>query len=219
MMKRSFLFLIAALFGAAPAAAQSSGGVTWPTAANDHTATQGMYPPIARALDEEGKTLISFTVNEDGSVGNVTVAHSSGYARLDAASVAMARDHWLYHPAMKDGKPIPVTHMANVVWKLTLVPDAAIVPAIVMKPEDFPAGAWDRREETVDRFKLTVDSKGSVVDCDLLSSSDFSDLDDAAQEFVSKRWAIVPPAIAGEPAPGEIFINLVWTTLPDELPK
>jgi protein TonB len=68
-------------------------------------------------LNEEGTTQVSFKVLTDGSVGDVTVAKSSGYSRLDEAAISCV-GHWRYTPAKQDGNPIEASWQANVVWKV-----------------------------------------------------------------------------------------------------
>ncbi len=81
-----------------------------------HDCTSG-YPPISRRLGEQGKVMIQFVVNADGSVSNVKVDRSSGYSRLDNAAT-MCVGYWRYKPAMQGGKPIAVTTKALVTYQL-----------------------------------------------------------------------------------------------------
>jgi protein TonB len=91
--------------------------ITRPTTRGRRHDCQRGYPPISRRLGEQGKVLLKFTVNADGSVSNVTVAKSSGYSRLDQAAVRCA-SHWDYHPATQGGKPIAVSYEASVVYRM-----------------------------------------------------------------------------------------------------
>lgn len=52
-------------------------------------ASHKRYPSAARQRGEEGEVLVSFTVEGDGRVIEVTVAKSSGHADLDAAALGM----------------------------------------------------------------------------------------------------------------------------------
>ena len=63
-----------------------------------------VYPALSRMKGEEGKVVVQFTVDEEGRAGDVSVAVSSGYARLDAAAVkAVARAR--FSPAVKNSRP------------------------------------------------------------------------------------------------------------------
>ncbi len=75
------------------------------------------YPPISQRNNEEGTTLMSFTVNVDGSVSDPSVAKSSGFQRLDEAALSCVL-RWKYKPATQDGQPVAAQNQANVVWKL-----------------------------------------------------------------------------------------------------
>ena len=81
-----------------------------------HVCTQN-YPEVSVRLNEEGTTLLSFKVLTDGTVGDVTVAKSSGFPRLDDAAVSCA-GHWHYKPQTVDGSPVEANWQANVQWKL-----------------------------------------------------------------------------------------------------
>jgi len=81
-----------------------------------HVCTQN-YPALSQRLKEEGTTVLSFTVGTDGGVTNVAVATSSGFSRLDDASVSCAQ-RWRYKAATSEGQAVAVPWKAQVVWKL-----------------------------------------------------------------------------------------------------
>src|ERR1700761_2228130 len=81
-----------------------------------HTCTQD-YPKAAIAANEEGVTTLSFLVSAQGTVEDASVAKSSGYADLDAASVVCVNG-WTYTPATQNGKPFDTRWMAAVTWSL-----------------------------------------------------------------------------------------------------
>jgi protein TonB len=81
-----------------------------------HVCTQN-YPPISQRLGEEGTTLLSFTINTDGSVSGPSISKSSGFQRLDDASLNCVT-RWKYKPATQDGVPVSTQWQANVQWKL-----------------------------------------------------------------------------------------------------
>ncbi|WP_292931510.1 energy transducer TonB [Noviherbaspirillum sp.] len=68
-------------------------------------APQPEYPPIARRMGEQGKTILRVLVNEKGRPESVEVQKSSGSARLDeAARQAVLRA--LFKPFLDDGKAV-----------------------------------------------------------------------------------------------------------------
>jgi TonB family protein len=79
------------------------------------------YPPESRKLHEEGTTRVKVCVNERGKViGEPAVTLSSGYARLDEASIRVAKaGSGRYKPATRNGKPITDCTEINFTWKLT----------------------------------------------------------------------------------------------------
>lgn len=82
-----------------------------------HECGSKFYPEVSMRLNEEGVTTISFHIMTDGSVSNVVIAKSSGFSRLDEASIPCAT-RWHYTPKTVDGVPIETDWQANVVWKL-----------------------------------------------------------------------------------------------------
>ena len=82
-----------------------------------HTCTQD-YPRDAIVEHAEGTTTLKFIIGVDGRTHDLGVAESSGYAPLDDAAVSCA-SHWLYKPALQDGKPTEIPWGAMVKWALT----------------------------------------------------------------------------------------------------
>lgn len=64
---------------------------------------------------------------------------------------------------------------------------------------------------------LSVDAKGNVLNCQFTRQSGFDDLDKAAEEYLTKGWPVTPLAVAGQDVGSDLFVNIVWTTLPDEI--
>src|ERR1051325_4114300 len=72
---------------------------TPPIATTSHAVTAADYPAESVKLGEQGATRIRYVILEDGSVGDVEVLKSSGYARLDKASVSLVKSKWRFKPA------------------------------------------------------------------------------------------------------------------------
>lgn len=77
----------------------------------------GAYPSDARREHHEGVVTLTVEVLTDGSVGQVRLAKSSGYAELDKAALGASKD-WRFRPATEDGKP--VTSWVNVPYRYIL---------------------------------------------------------------------------------------------------
>jgi len=82
-----------------------------------HVCGGNFYPEVSVRLNEEGTATASFKVQPDGSVSDVTVSKSSGFDRLDAATITCV-SHWRYKPATQDGNPVEMSWQAAVQWKL-----------------------------------------------------------------------------------------------------
>ena len=76
------------------------------------------YPQEAKDKDIAGRVFISFVVEKDGSVSNVEVKRGiGGGCDEEAVRVISAMPKW--KPGIKDGKPVRVSYMMPIVFKLT----------------------------------------------------------------------------------------------------
>ena len=77
-------------------------------------------PSESRRLHEEGVTRVRACVDEKGRLtSDPVVTLSSGYPRLDEASIRLAKaGSGRYKPATQDGKPIAACAEFNISWKL-----------------------------------------------------------------------------------------------------
>lgn len=64
-----------------------------------------LYPQLSRKKKEQGTVLLLILVKADGTVGEIQLKTSSGYARLDQAA-RQAVKRWRFQPALKEGQPI-----------------------------------------------------------------------------------------------------------------
>lgn len=85
---------------------------------HSHDCLSKYYPLISQRLNETGATTVKYVVNADGSIGSATVEKSSGYPRLDDASVQCIQHGWRQTPATQNGKPISITTQVRIVWRL-----------------------------------------------------------------------------------------------------
>lgn len=84
---------------------------------NDYLSKNLMYPAVARENNIEGRTLVTFVVNEDGSVTNVKVNRPIG-GGLDeeAMRVVSAMPKW--RPGKQNGIPVKVYFTLPINFKL-----------------------------------------------------------------------------------------------------
>jgi protein TonB len=81
--------------------------------------TQPEYPPASRRAGEEGTVQLQVFVLESGRAGEVKVARSSGFPKLDEAAINEVKRNWRFVPGKEDGKPVDMWHTFAVTFRLT----------------------------------------------------------------------------------------------------
>jgi protein TonB len=81
--------------------------------------TQPEYPPASRRAGEEGTVQLKVYVLESGRAGEVEVARSSGFPKLDEAAVNEVKRNWRFVAGKEDGKPVSMWHTFAVTFRLT----------------------------------------------------------------------------------------------------
>jgi protein TonB len=76
------------------------------------------YPNGSRVDKEEGSIVVKCSVGLDGKCGSPTVETSSGFPRLDEAAIKYATQGVRFVPGTEEGKPVAMTHMFKVTFKL-----------------------------------------------------------------------------------------------------
>jgi protein TonB len=106
---------------AAAAAPVQKGGVKVPPSTQGKGAriTQPEYPPASRRAGEAGTVTLQVFVQENGRAGEVKVAKSSGFEKLDEAAVKEVQRNWRFVPGKEDGKPVAMWHTFAVTFRLT----------------------------------------------------------------------------------------------------
>lgn len=69
----------------------------------DSSLAPPVYPAASIRAEEQGTVTLLIYVLPDGRVGDVKVAKSSGYPRLDQAAMQAARGGWRFRPATQGG--------------------------------------------------------------------------------------------------------------------
>ena len=78
----------------------------------------GFYPKHAADCAEGGRVIVEATIGTDGSVTNVQLMESSGFADLDVDGM-VAVGTWRYEPATRDGNPVAVRERVAVQYGAT----------------------------------------------------------------------------------------------------
>ncbi|HWU03496.1 MAG TPA: energy transducer TonB, partial [Novosphingobium sp.] len=94
---------------AAPAAAPAPAG---PVSGGDLSAKRivtvnPVYPLESRRQREMGTVVLNLLLGTDGRVSEISVATSSGFARLDRAALDAVRK-WRWAPTTRNGEPVMV---------------------------------------------------------------------------------------------------------------
>ena len=71
-----------------------------------------VYPYLARRKYQEGKTVLLYYVNPDGSISGISVARSSGFASLDNSAVEAIKS-WHYYPGQSGWAIHPINFYLN----------------------------------------------------------------------------------------------------------
>ena len=72
---------------------------------------------FAETVTALGPTVLSFKVEIDGTLKDVTVVKSSGNATLDESAAKWVTAKWRYKPALSDGHPVETTTKAQILWR------------------------------------------------------------------------------------------------------
>ena len=76
-----------------------------------------VYPEAAQAAGTEGRVVLKFKVDKDGTIKNVKVVKSVD-PELDAEAVRVVSEAPAWTPGMQNGEPVAVSYVFPVVYKL-----------------------------------------------------------------------------------------------------
>ncbi len=79
--------------------------------------TNIVYPPVAAENNVEGKVLVQFVVEKDGSVGDVKILRSVEI-NLDYEAIRLCKRMPKFEPGKLDGKPVRVWYVLPINFKL-----------------------------------------------------------------------------------------------------
>lgn len=75
------------------------------------------YPEQSLKDEEEGNVALSFDVSKEGDISNIHIDKSSGYSRLDSASIDTIAD-CKFKPTTINGQPVSAKRRLAYVWRL-----------------------------------------------------------------------------------------------------
>jgi protein TonB len=76
------------------------------------------YPRISRDNNSQGRVLVQFVVNSDGSIQDVEVVRSSGDVYLDNEAVRVVESMPEWKPGMQKGKTVRVKYRLPINFRL-----------------------------------------------------------------------------------------------------
>ncbi|MCW3128124.1 MAG: Outer rane transport energization protein TonB [Bacteroidetes bacterium] len=96
--------------------------------------TNIMYPNMERENDIQGRVVVGFVVNEDGSLSDISIKKSVSKG-LDAEALRVVRLMPNFKPGKQQGKAVKVTFMLPVTFALSNADD----PPVVLSPRSTKA--------------------------------------------------------------------------------
>ncbi|MES2688951.1 MAG: energy transducer TonB [Bacteroidota bacterium] len=76
------------------------------------------YPAEDRKKNKQGKVILQFIVEKDGSLTDITIIKSAT-KRMDEESLRVIRNMEKWKPAMQNGKPVRLMFTLPIAFKLT----------------------------------------------------------------------------------------------------
>jgi bla regulator protein BlaR1 len=232
---------------AAPAAPMSSSALARPAPGvlprapkgdNTEVAYREMKPPSypkeAMAQRQQGTVVVQVLVEDDGSVGEIELGRSSGFAALDRAAMEAVAG-WRFHPAKREGRrvasriEVPVSFALNASDDAsTPMPEGASAPTPESQetpaPEpdiaareiqaasyrrlsapEYPQAAKDAGQQGTTLLKVGLDAEGRPLTVDIVASSG-SDLLDRAAANAVERWSFEPARSDGRAVASQALV-------------
>lgn len=206
MVTRSILVGLALLAITSPVTAQDAAPCAKPGKSLEAIASTirlAPYPPMSMRLGEQGITIVSVAIGQDGVPTDVTVAKSSGNSRLDNAAIAEVKTDWRWQPPLEDCKPTTANTLVSLGFHIGPLPHPDV--AITVTEKAYPPAAIDRLEQGDTYLNLTLGDGGVVKEVYIAFSSNYRDLDEQAAAVMKDSST----RIAGKPA-GHLIILVRW---------
>lgn len=162
---------------------------------------------------ETGTTVLRLHVSSDGKLLDATVTRSSGFERLDRATVS-ALSRCRYAPGSVDGVPTDTNTTIAYNWRLESAPtfDASSCLKVDYPPESIRA-----EEQGTTVLRLWANASREVVRVELASSSGSPHLDAAAIASAQRCKVAINATSPGQTILGPVRVEYRWV-LSDEAP-
>jgi TonB family protein len=210
---------------AAPQGLPSTAGVETPVRVDlSHPIKLGEnYPSLSRRKGEEGLSVVRIEVDSDGVVRAMQLVVSSGFARLDEASLDSFAGARLI-PATIDGAAVNTWANIPIAWNLAghstyrphRVNDAEIQMPIIQKsyrlkvsPDDYPSGSRATHQEGDCVIHAQIDKGGIATEISVVKSTGFAALDQGCIRAI-REAPFSPARRDGEAVDGSATIGISW---------
>ena len=146
------------------------------------------YPEKAKDEEISGRVFISFVIEKDGSVSNVEVKRGIG-GGCDEEAVRVIKSLPNWKPGIKDGKPVRVSYMMPINFKLT---------------DDTPTKSVKKTEANKPDMKPNADGVYQIVE----EMPSFPGGDQKLMEYIAKNINY-PQEARDKGIEGRVFIGMV----------
>jgi protein TonB len=170
-----------------------------------------VQPKHARTMRTHAQKTAAASANATQSSPDVASPHSNANLHPPAPP-----SHPAPHPKRKsrDQATPPAPHQGdNQPPGYGLVVDSKIIPARpdaqANQPPAYPADALARREQGRVLLSIAVDPAGHASDVDIITSSGYASLDNAARNAVT-NWRFLPANIQGKPVASTILLPITF---------
>ena len=185
--------------------------------------SQIIYPEDARASGAQGRVIVQFTVEPDGSLSNVDVLKSSGTPSLDAEAVRVVSSSPKWEPGRQEGNAVRVVYSYPIVFRNNapkpkpVSDDEAIPFQLVEQKPSFNGGDANEFSKWVNShlkypedakkngitgrvtLQYSIEADGRIADVKVLRSSGNKALDAEALRVVSMSPKWKPGMQKGNP--------------------
>ncbi|MBS1594610.1 MAG: TonB family protein [Bacteroidetes bacterium] len=180
---------------------------------NRYLATHTHYPEQASDSAIQGRVVIGYVVNRDGSISNVDVKRHV-HPLLDAEAMRVVRSFPRQHLGMQGGQAVKVSMVVPVTFKIALEPEF-VLPV-------FPGGEQAMKEYLRANIKhkdgargflglvpvaFTIDTGGNISDAHC-SLSVPGDIDSEAVRVVMSMPRFQPAKQKGHTEPSQLMLNV-----------
>ncbi len=184
------------------------------------------YPIESREKGKEGRSIVTFVVNETGAISNVSIYKSSGDDLLDKEAIRVVSSMPKWTPGEQRGEAVKVRYTIPVAFRLTPETKEDIVRNIQIskdtrvfevceKMPEFPGGIYALMKYLRDNIKYPEESlkekkegkayvsfvvmkDGSIVDIKIAKSSGDENLDKESLRVVTAMPKWIPGEQGGE---------------------